>query len=159
MTDKTAGEALLTLVGETPTDGKAAAERVQRCLRKAGIKTLNASSDGVNVHASVKASVQNAALCAIHREFFENAPESVINLYVAGYGAVGKAFEELLKERSLKFEATDLALLCQQSVEKFKTYAAADITALETALGGHSDSRIVGIAENYTPDTASYIVK
>jgi hypothetical protein len=35
----------------------------------------------------------------------------------------------------------------------------ADITALETALGGHSDSRIVAIAENYTPDTASYIVK
>ena len=41
-----------------------------------------------------------------------------------------KAMEELLKERSLKFEATDLALLCQQSVERFKTYAAADITAL-----------------------------
>lgn len=97
MTDDTAGEALLTLVGETPTDGKAAAERVQRCLRKAGIKTLSASSDGVNVHASVKTSVENAALCAIHREFFENAPESVINLYVAGYGAVGKAFEELLE--------------------------------------------------------------
>lgn len=105
MTDKTAGEALLTLVGETPTDGKAAAERVQRCLRKAGIKTLNASSDGVNVHASVKASVENAALCAIHREFFENAPESVINLYVAGYGAVGKAFEELLKERGADIAA------------------------------------------------------
>ncbi len=35
----------------------------------------------------------------------------------------------------------------------------ADITALETALGGHSDSRIVAIAENYTPDIASYIVK
>lgn len=41
-----------------------------------------------------------------------------------------KAMEELLKERSLKFEATDLALLCQQSVERFKTYAAADISAL-----------------------------
>ena len=105
MTDKTADEALLTLVGETPTDGKAAAERVQRCLRKAGIKTLSASSDGVNVHASVKASVENAALCAIHREFFENAPESVINLYVAGYGAVGKAFEELLKERGADIAA------------------------------------------------------
>ena len=41
-----------------------------------------------------------------------------------------KAMEEMLKERSRKFEATDLATLCQQAVEKFKTYVAEDITAL-----------------------------
>ena len=35
----------------------------------------------------------------------------------------------------------------------------ADVAALESALGGHSDSRIVAIAENYTPEIASYIVK
>ena len=35
----------------------------------------------------------------------------------------------------------------------------ADVAALETALGGHSDSRIVAIAEDYTPEIASYIVK
>ena len=33
------------------------------------------------------------------------------------------------------------------------------LAALETALGGHSDTRIVAVAEDYTPDTASYIVK
>lgn len=98
MADRAAGESLLTLVGESPTDGKAAAERVRRCLRKAGIGTTGCSSDGLNVHASVKSSLENAALCAIHREFFENAPESVINLYIAGYGAVGQAFVELLEK-------------------------------------------------------------
>lgn len=36
---------------------------------------------------------------------------------------------------------------------------AADIAALQTALGGQSDTRIVAIAEDYTPETASYIVK
>ena len=41
-----------------------------------------------------------------------------------------KAMEEMLKERSRKFEATDLAALCQQAVEKFKTYYADDIAAL-----------------------------
>ena len=41
-----------------------------------------------------------------------------------------KAMEEMLKERSRKFEATDLALLCQQCVDKFKNYSAADIEAL-----------------------------
>lgn len=41
-----------------------------------------------------------------------------------------KAMEELLKERSMNFEPADLAQLCQQAVEKFKTYYAGDITAL-----------------------------
>ena len=41
-----------------------------------------------------------------------------------------KAMEEMLKERSRKFEATDLALLCQQCVEKLKNYYADDIAAL-----------------------------
>ena len=35
----------------------------------------------------------------------------------------------------------------------------ADVAALETALGGHSDSRIVAIMEDFTPELASYIVK
>ena len=41
-----------------------------------------------------------------------------------------KAMEEMLKERSLKVEPTDLAALCQQCVDKLKTYYAADIAAL-----------------------------
>ncbi len=41
-----------------------------------------------------------------------------------------KAMEEMLKERSTKFESTDLTLLCQQCIDKFKTYYADDITAL-----------------------------
>ena len=41
-----------------------------------------------------------------------------------------KAMEEMLKERSRKVESTDLALLCQQCVDKFRTYSAQDIDAL-----------------------------
>ncbi|MBR5906167.1 MAG: ATP-binding protein, partial [Bacteroidales bacterium] len=41
-----------------------------------------------------------------------------------------KAMEEMLKERSRKFEPTDLGLLCQQCVDKLKNYYAADIDAL-----------------------------
>lgn len=40
----------------------------------------------------------------------------------------------------------------------FDTFTA-DIAALETALGGHSDTRIVAVTADYTPETASYIVK
>ena len=41
-----------------------------------------------------------------------------------------KAMEEMLKERSRKFEPTDIAALCQQCVDKLMNYSAADIDAL-----------------------------
>ena len=41
-----------------------------------------------------------------------------------------KAMEELLKERSQKFEPTDLGALCQQCVEHYQNYFAGDIAAL-----------------------------
>lgn len=76
--------------------GKEVCARVEGCLKKAGIKTLSCSSDGKNVYATVRRAVEIQAVGAIHREFFETVPQSVINLYVAGYGAVGRAFMELL---------------------------------------------------------------
>ena len=41
-----------------------------------------------------------------------------------------KAMEEMLKERSQKIEPSDVALLCQQSVDMMKTYYAKDIQEL-----------------------------
>jgi C4-dicarboxylate-specific signal transduction histidine kinase len=41
-----------------------------------------------------------------------------------------KAMEEMLKERSQKLESTDLAQLCQQSVDKLKAYCANEIGSL-----------------------------
>ena len=51
-----------------------------------------------------------------------------------------KAMEEMLKERSQKLESTDLAQLCQQSVDKLKAYYTNEISSLgiqvETNLPG-----------------------
>ena len=41
-----------------------------------------------------------------------------------------KAMEEMLKERSTKFEPTDLSLLCQQCMDVFRKYYSADISSL-----------------------------
>ena len=41
-----------------------------------------------------------------------------------------KAMEEMLKERSQKIESTDVAQLCQQSIEKIRNYCADDIASL-----------------------------
>ena len=41
-----------------------------------------------------------------------------------------KAMEEMLKERSQKFEPTDLSQICQQCVDKLKNYCANEIASL-----------------------------
>lgn len=98
--DKVRGEALICLVSEDAQDGEAACLRVEDCLKKAGIKPLASSSDGTNVYVSVTLPVERQALAALHREFFETVPQSVVNLYIAGYGAVGKAFVKMLSQNA-----------------------------------------------------------
>lgn len=105
------GEAKLCLVAEDAQNGEAACERVANCLFKAGIKALTCSSDGLNVYATLNPSVKTQALAAIHREFFENAPQSVLNLYLAGYGAVGKAFVKMLAKRGKEIAAKNGKIL------------------------------------------------
>ena len=93
-------ESLLCLVSNGRINGKSACARIEDCLKKAGIRTLTCSSDGINVYASVRLAVTGEALNAIHREFFETAPATTVNLYIAGTGAVGSALTELIRESS-----------------------------------------------------------
>ena len=99
-TDPVGGEALICLVSEDAQDGEAACRRVEDCLKKAGIKPLSSSSDGTNVYVSVMLPVERQALAALHREFFETVPQSVVNLYIAGYGSVGRAFVKMLSQNA-----------------------------------------------------------
>ena len=48
-----------------------------------------------------------------------------------------KAMEEMLKERSQKFEPTDLAQICQQCVDKLKNYCANEIASLNIQVEAH----------------------
>jgi aspartokinase/homoserine dehydrogenase 1 len=105
------GDAKLCLVAEDAQNGEAACKRVANCLFKAGIKALACSSDGLNVYATLNPSVKKQALAAIHREFFENAPQRVLNLYLAGYGAVGKTFVKMLAKRQKDIAAKNGKIL------------------------------------------------
>ena len=93
-------ESLVCLVSNGRINGESACARTVDCLKKAGIRTLSCSSDGTNVYASVRLAVAGEALNAIHREFFETAPATTVNLYIAGTGAVGTALKELIDESS-----------------------------------------------------------
>ena len=48
-----------------------------------------------------------------------------------------KAMEEMLKERSQKFEPTDLSQICQQCVDKLKNYCATEIASLNIQVETH----------------------
>lgn len=95
--DTLQGESLLCLVSNGRINGEAACARVEDSLKKAGIKTLGCSSDGTNIYATVRLAVAREALNAIHREFFETAPRTTMNLYIAGRGAVGSALVDLIR--------------------------------------------------------------
>ena len=95
--DTLQGESLLCLVSNGRINGEAACARVEDSLKKAGIKTLGCSSDGTNIYTTVRLAVAREALNAIHREFFETAPRTTMNLYIAGRGAVGSALVDLIR--------------------------------------------------------------
>lgn len=95
--DTLQGESLICLVSTGRINGEAACARVEDSLKKAGIKTLACSSDGTNIYATVRLAVAREALNAIHREFFEMAPRTTLNLYIAGKGAVGMALVDLIQ--------------------------------------------------------------
>ena len=93
---------LIRLVTEGPQDLDAACRRVERCLLKAGVRPLSCIPDGSGLDLTVRHAVERQALGAIHREFFETAPQSVVNLYVAGFGAVGSELVRMLSEGSVR---------------------------------------------------------
>lgn len=91
-------ECVITLVG-TPDGGTAA--RIGTCLAKAGIAPGAVDVSSREVAVTVPWALDVRTQEALHREFFElRGDAGTIDLYIAGYGAVGKALIELISSRS-----------------------------------------------------------
>ncbi len=88
------GLSRITLVGSGSNDMEAAVQRVVQALNKDGMEPVSVSCGRENVIVDVVPQICTSALECIHREFFETVPLSTINLYIAGFGAVGKALVE-----------------------------------------------------------------
>lgn len=108
VTSKGAGEdSLISLVGETVLSRKSAAGRIGAALSEAGISPLGEiGGEGSLFCFKVRKIVENEAVCAIHKEFFESRATSTVSLFIAGYGAVGKALVELIGISNEKIEAS-----------------------------------------------------
>lgn len=89
---------VLHIVGEGKPDAEAALERATAVLKKAGIRIIRASVEDGNVCVIVHSEQEKESLKAIHKDFFEQKNNSVTDVYVAGYGAVGKALVRMIRD-------------------------------------------------------------
>ena len=76
--------------------GSRAIPEVEAALTGAGIAPLRIWEEVGNVLLTVRPAVEIPTLRALHRAFFETLPVQQVNLFVAGYGAVGKALAAMV---------------------------------------------------------------
>ena len=94
----TDGTSTLCLVGEGVPSRRTAAARILSALSEAGVKPLSDIwGEGSAFYFSVRTLVENEALAAVHREFFEARTLTELPVFIAGYGAVGKTLAGLIE--------------------------------------------------------------
>ena len=92
----TSEKGVLCLVGTHAADFAEAEDIVGKTLQAAGIAPLDVRVEGTNVLVRVRKSVEEPALCVLHRAFFETRTLREVNLFIAGCGAVGKALVDMV---------------------------------------------------------------
>lgn len=93
-------DSILHLVGEGKVKLQTAVDRIGTALGKAGVRIIEKGIEDGSVFALVHKEQEKEALAAIHKEFFELNATSVTEVYIAGFGAVGKALVSLIGESS-----------------------------------------------------------
>jgi len=97
LSDYTVGEyERLCVTAEGPIDAKRSLKRLAACLKEAGIAEVASGVEDRYIWTDVQSNVLKTACSAIHKEFFEAAALSSIDVYVAGNGSVGKSLVELV---------------------------------------------------------------
>ena len=100
------GISRICLVGEGVVSRKSASGRILSAISEAGIKPLSGvDGDGSVFYVDVRQIVGKEAVAAIHREFFEERSITEVNVFIAGYGAVGKALVRLIAASRERVEA------------------------------------------------------
>lgn len=97
-------DVVICLIGNKKIDNDSTLEKVGAALDKARIKPKAIFGSDYNAFAIVPETDARDAMRGIHRKFFETKPVKVINIFIAGYGAVGKAFAEMLESNGAAIE-------------------------------------------------------
>ncbi len=101
------GFSIVCLVGDDILNQYGASGRMFAALGKQGI-TIRATAQGSserNISVIIKSEDTNEAIKEIHKEFFDKTATKRINLFIAGYGVVGKALVEIISKNGDKIKA------------------------------------------------------
>ena len=97
LSNMTEGEdELLCLTAEGPIDAESAVKRATLALKDAGISAIRTSVEESCITVSVRKAVSKQACAALHKEFFEEARSTSVDVYIAGHGSVGRALERFI---------------------------------------------------------------
>ena len=91
-------DSILHIVGEGPLKLESALDRACAALKKSGIQVTGKDIEEGSLRICVHPEQEKEALAAVHREFFETSVTSTIDIYVAGYGAVGKSLVKIISD-------------------------------------------------------------
>ena len=139
------------LVGESVSSRRAASGRILSALSEAGIKPLSDIEGESSVFfVKVRRLVVREAVLAIHREFFESRRVTEVNVFIAGYGAVGKALIELLSASRARIESRTGRVIRIVGVSDSRHYQI-DMRGLT------SDSIEIGLGEGECAAEGAYI--
>ena len=132
----TGGE--ICLVGTSEAATADAVDTVRETLRTAGIAPLAIRVDGTDVLVSVREAIELPALQSMHRAFFETRPLQEMDLFIAGYGAVGKALVDMVESNA--------ATVAERTGKKLRVAGIADSRRYRIDLGGVSslDGAVAG---------------
>ena len=112
--------------------GGTSAGEAEQALAAAGIAPLRSRVEEGNLLLTLRPAVEIPALKALHRAFFESMPLQRVPVFVAGYGAVGKALVQLIPESS--------ATVAERTGKQLFLAGIADSKRYSIDLGGHCGS-------------------
>ena len=100
------GFSIVCLVGDDILNQYGASGRMFAALGKQGI-TVRATAQGSserNISVIIKSDDTSEAIKEIHKEFFDKTSTKRINLFIAGYGVVGKSLVEIISKNGDKIK-------------------------------------------------------
>lgn len=92
------GISAICLTGENVSNARGAEQRILSALKELGIRPVGSitRTEYGSFLTEVRDIVAKDALAAIHREFFEDSTPAVIDVFIAGHGAVGRALIDMI---------------------------------------------------------------
>lgn len=106
------GYSIISLIGDDMKNQSGASGRMFEAIgrRNITIRAIAQGSSEKNVSAVVRTSDVKEAIAAVHEEFF-GSPKRQINLFIAGWGNVGKSFTQMISDQREALSGEDNLVL------------------------------------------------